>query len=155
MHVAALAASLTSVRCGPPDVSDPDSFAACLQVPGSGWLRATAYHESVAGMLDAVTLDRIVRERPVRVQHRSGRMWFFNSAGLDLLLANHPAPAGLERDGDRYTGRLFDADAWLQQALGSEPPSRSSRRAVGADGHHRTDRDVAGQWRSHRPPLRQ
>lgn len=123
IHVAALAASLTSVRCGPPEVSDPDAFAACLQLPGSGWLRATAYHESVAGMLDAATLDRIVPDRPVRVQHRSGRMWFFNSAGLDRLLASHNAPPGLERDGDRYTGRLFDEDAWLRQALGSEPPS--------------------------------
>ena len=123
IHVAALAASLTSVRCGPPEISDPDAFAACLQVPGSGWLRATAYHESVAGMLDAPTLDRIVTDRPVRVQHRSGRMWFFNSSGLARLLANHNPPPGLERDGDRYTGRLFDEDPWLRQALGSEPPS--------------------------------
>lgn len=122
IHVAALAASLTSVRCGPPDVVDVDTFAACLQEPGRGWLRATGYHESVAGMLDAMTLDRIVSDRPVRVQHRSGRMWFFNSAGLDTLLAKRTPPPGLERDGDRYTGRLFDEDAWLQQALGSEPP---------------------------------
>lgn len=123
IHVAALAASLTSVRCGPPEVVDVDSFTARLQVPGRGWLRATGYHESVAGMLDAATLDRIVSDRPVRVQHRSGRMWFFNSAALDTLLANHTPPRGLERDGDRYTGRLFDEDAWLQLALGSEPPS--------------------------------
>jgi len=123
IHVAALAASLSSIRCGPPEVSDPDAFAACLQVPGSGWLRATGYHESVAGMIDARALDRIVPHRPVRVQHRSGRMWFFNSAALDNLLAGHGAPPGLERDGDRFTGRLFDEDAWLRQALGSEPPS--------------------------------
>jgi len=123
IHVAAQAAALTSLRCGPPEVSDLDSFTACLQAPGSGWLRATGYHESVAGMLDAPMLDRIVADRPVRVQHRSGRMWFFNSTGLDRLLANRNAPPGLERDGGRYTGRLFDEDAWLRQALGSEPPS--------------------------------
>jgi predicted amidohydrolase YtcJ len=123
IHVAALAASLTSVRCGPPDVVDADAFAACLQVPGRGWLRATGYHESVAGMLDAATLDRIVSDRPVRVQHRSGRMWFLNSVALDTLLGKRAPPAGLERNGGRYTGRLFDEDAWLQQALGSEPPS--------------------------------
>lgn len=123
IHVAALAASLTSVRCGPPEVSDPDAFAACLRVPGSGWLRATGYHESVAGMLDTAALDRIVSDRPVRVQHRSGRMWFFNSAGLEKLLAQGAPPPGLERVGDRYTGRLFDEDAWLKRALGSEPPS--------------------------------
>lgn len=123
IHVAALAASLSSVRCGPPEVVDADAFAACLQVSGDGWLRATGYHESVAGMLDAAMLDRIVANRPVRVQHRSGRMWFFNSAALETLLAHSTPPRGLERDGERYTGRLFDEDAWLQQALGSEPPS--------------------------------
>jgi len=123
IHVAALAASLTSVRCGPPEVRDGDAFAACLKVPGNGWLRATGYHESVAGMLDADMLDRIVPDRPVRVQHRSGRMWFFNSAGLEKLLAARVPPPGLERAGGRYTGRLFDEDVWLKQALASAPPS--------------------------------
>jgi predicted amidohydrolase YtcJ len=123
IHLASLAASLTSVHCGPPDVTDSDAFRAALRMPGSGWVRATGYHESVAGMLDAATLDRIVGDRPVRVQHRSGRMWFFNSAALEQLLARHSPPAGLERAGDHYTGRLFDEDAWLQQALRSAPPS--------------------------------
>ncbi len=41
-------------------------------------------------------------------------MWFFNSAAIDRLLAKAPAPIGLEHDGNRYTGRLFDEDAWLQ-----------------------------------------
>lgn len=119
IHLAAYAASLASVRCGPPEVADFGQFAACLDVPGSGWLRATGYHESVAGLLDAATLDRIVSDRPVRVQHRSGRMWFFNTAGLDLLLAGNQPPPGL----DRRTGRLFDCDTWLRQTLRSEPPS--------------------------------
>ncbi|MFC4314584.1 amidohydrolase family protein [Steroidobacter flavus] len=123
IHVAALAASLSSVRCGPPDVTDRDTFAARLQTPGTDWLRATGYHESVAGMLDTATLDRIAPNRPVRVQHRSGRMWFFNSVALDRLLNKSPPPKGLEHDGTRYTGRLFDEDAWLQRTLGSEPPS--------------------------------
>ena len=123
IHVAALAASLSSIRCGPPDVTDQETFAACLQRPGHDWLRATGYHESVAGMLDATALDRIVPDRPLRIQHRSGRMWFFNSAALDRLLAKGPAPHGLEHDGYQYTGRLFDEDAWLQRILGSEPPS--------------------------------
>ena len=123
IHVAALAASLSSIHCGPPDVLDGGTFAARLRVPGRGWLRATGYHESVAGMLDAATLDRIVPDRPVRVQHRSGRMWFLNSAALDTLLFNNAPPEGLERDGNCYTGRLFDADEWLQRSLGSDPPS--------------------------------
>jgi predicted amidohydrolase YtcJ len=123
IHVAALAASLLSVHCGPPGIMDAAQFAACLQTEGSGWLRATGYHESVAGMLDAATLDRIVRDRPMRVQHRSGRMWFLNSAALELLLERSAPPPGLEQENGRYTGRLFDQDRWLQQALASEPPS--------------------------------
>jgi len=123
IHVAALAASLNSVRCGPPDVVDLESLEKAMRRPGTGWLRGIGYHESVAGMLDTALLDRIAADRPVRIQHRSGRMWFFNSAALELLLASAiPAP-GLERDGARYTGRLFDADAWLQQTLRSAPPS--------------------------------
>lgn len=130
IHAAALAASLTSVRCGPPEVSDIDGFAMALRAtPGDGWLRGTAYHESVAGMLDVTALDQIIAGRPVRVQHRSGRMWFLNSRALDALLADHAPPPGLEREGGRFTGRLFDEDAWMKQALGSRPPSLA---AVGA-----------------------
>lgn len=124
LHIASFAASLASIHCGPPEVNDPIEFAARLGVPGSGWLRATGYHESVHGMLDAQTLDRIVSHRPVRVQHRSGRMWFFNSAGLELLLAQGIPCAGLEQEANRrYTGRLFDDDDWLRRVLRSQPPS--------------------------------
>ena len=122
IHVAALAASLTSVACGPPQVTDADGLAAALRVPGSGWLRGVGYHESVAGMLDAAMLDRIEPDRPVRVQHRGGRMWFLNSAALDSLLVDHAAPPGLERTGGRYSGRLFEEDAWLKTALAGRPP---------------------------------
>lgn len=130
IHAAALAASLTSVRCGPPEVSDADALTDALRTaPGSDWLRGMAYHESVAGLLDAETLDGIVADRPVRVQHRSGRMWFLNSRALDLLLADHAPPPGLEREGGRFTGRLFDEDAWMKRALGGRPPDLT---AVGA-----------------------
>jgi predicted amidohydrolase YtcJ len=119
IHVASLAASFASVNCGPPEITTAAQFEARLRGPGTGWLRGTRYHESVAGMLDAAALDRIVPDRPVRVQHRSGRMWFLNSAALDDLLAEHAPPPGLERS----TGRLFDEDAWLRRTLGSKPPS--------------------------------
>ncbi len=123
IHVAALAASLNSVACGPPDVTDANALTARLQTPGSGWLRGTGYHESVAGLLDRDTLDQMAPHRPVRIQHRTGRMWFFNSLGLDLILKRHPAPPGLERDSERLTGRLFDEDAWLRRVLSGTLPS--------------------------------
>lgn len=122
IHLAALAAKQVSVACGPPDVVDETALATALQQPGDGWLRGISYHESVAGMLDAKTLDRMVPNRPVRIQHRSGRMWFLNSLALDALLEKSVPPPGFECDGGGFTGRLFDEDAWLRDTLASTPP---------------------------------
>lgn len=118
IHLAALAAKAASVACGPPDVEDEAALAATIDRPGEGWLRGIGYHESVAGMLDTAMLDRLAPHRPVRLQHRSGRMWFLNSRALDELLGCAAPPPGL----DRATGRLFDEDIWLRAVLGSQPP---------------------------------
>lgn len=119
IHLAALAVAQASVPCGPPVVSDRMELAAALAAPGRGWLRGIGYHESVAGLLDRTMLDQWIADRPVRIQHRSGRMWFLNSMALDLLLGAAEPPPGL----DRQTGRLFDEDRWLRQALPSVPPA--------------------------------
>ena len=119
IHLTSLAARRASVPCGPPEVNDAGELAAALARPGSGWLRGIGYHECVAGMLDRTLLDAMMSTRPVRIQHRSGRMWFLNSMALDLLRGDAP---GL----DRATGRLFDEDSWLRQALGSSPPCFAS-----------------------------
>jgi predicted amidohydrolase YtcJ len=119
IHLTALAARRASIPCGPPEVNDAGELAAGLSRPGTGWLRGVGYHECVAGMLDRHLLDSMVSGRPVRIQHRSGRMWFLNSAALELLPGDAP---GL----DRSTGRLFDEDGWLRQALGSLPPCFAS-----------------------------
>ncbi len=119
IHLTALAARRASVPCGPPEVNDAAALAKALARPGIGWLRGIGYHECVAGMLDRHRLDAMTSDRPVRIQHRSGRMWFLNSMALDLLPGDAP---GL----DRSTGRLFDEDSWLRQALGSVPPCFAS-----------------------------
>ena len=126
-HVAATAAAMDSVRCGPPEVADAAALAAVLGRAGAGWLRGVGYHESVTGgLIDRRWLDRVAPQRPVRVQHRSGRLWIFNSAGLEVLLAaGGPVPAGL----DRRRGQLFDDDGWVRRTLGSTPPAFT---AVGA-----------------------
>ena len=123
LHLAATAAAFASVNCGPPQVADAEALAARLAAPGTGWARGIGYHESVAGLIDRDWLDRAAPTRPVRVQHRSGRLWVFNTAGLGQVLAAGLAPpAGLERERGRWTGRLYDEDAWLRRALGSMPP---------------------------------
>lgn len=119
VHIGATAAARASLRCGPPDVIDAAGLTRALRgVPGTGWLRGIGYHESVAGQLDRAFLDAVVPGRPVRIQHRSGRLWVFNSRGLDLLLADNDAPPAL----DLTTGWLFDADDWLREALPGTRP---------------------------------
>lgn len=79
VHLASLAAEQASVRVGPQDVTGLDQLAEALRAgPPGEWVRAVGYHESVAGELDRATLDRLVADRPVRVQHRSGELWVWN-----------------------------------------------------------------------------
>lgn len=118
IHLAGLAVRAASVPCGPPEVNDAAELAAQLQRPGSGWIRGIGYHESVMGLPDKHDLDALVAHRPLRVQHRSGRLWLFNSLGLETVLTHAEPPAGL----DHARGHLFDEDAWLQTALASTPP---------------------------------
>ena len=124
IHLPALAARRLSVSCGPPRVNSRAELAVALAcAPGTGWIRGIDYHESVLGGLpDARTLDALVSDRPLRMQHRSGRMWLLNRAALERLLDRAAPPAGLEREHGRFTGRLFDEDRWLQDTLGSRPP---------------------------------
>ena len=133
IHLSALAASFESVKCGPP--FDATGLAAQLRsAPGEGWVRGVGYHESVAGDIDAAWLDRVVPDRPVRVQHRSGRLWIFNSAGL-ALLGGAAAEGPLERDANGFTGRLYDGDQWLHGRLERPRPSlRHASRRLAARG---------------------
>ena len=125
VHLLALAAARRSVLCGPPDVRDRAGLAAALagaSPDAAGWVRGVGYVESVAGDLDRELLDELHRDRPVRVQHRSGALWVVNTAGavrLGLDRSDHP---GVDRSPDGTpTGRLWRADDWLRSRL--PPPS--------------------------------
>lgn len=116
VHLAALAAEAASVRVGPADVRDRAGFGAALRAgPAGEWVRATGYHESVAGELDRWALDALVGDRPVRVQHRTGALWVWNSAALDA--------AGLHGD-----GRFWREDTRLRDFV---PPVRLDLPGVG------------------------
>lgn len=140
LHLFALAAARRSLRCGPPGIRDREALRSALRGtgPGTGWIRGVAYHESVAGELDAAALDALRSDRPLRIQHRSGALWMLNSRGLEALgLARHSAPAGVERDGTGCpTGRLFGLDAWLRERLGetAEPSLAEVGRELAAHG---------------------
>ncbi len=124
LHLLALAAALSSVPCGPPHVRDAAGLARALRCAARDgeWIRGTGYFESVAGELGREQLDRIVPDRPLRIQHRTGALWMLNSAGVDHLGLDRGADApGVERDAaGRATGRLFRLDAFLRERLGSD-----------------------------------
>ncbi len=126
LHLHALAAARASVDCGPPSVADAEALAAALRqadgrLPPGQWLRGIGYHESVAGDLDRHWLDAVVPDRPLRLQHRSGRLWLLNSAALAQVEQSAGDP--LERRDGRATGRLYDADAWLRSRIGGRRPA--------------------------------
>ena len=128
LHLLALASALDSVVCGPPQVRTAEELAQSLLQHAAanagdseGWIRGIAYHESVAGNIDRDWLDRLLPARPLRIQHRSGRLWILNSCALDLLCTGEDTP--LERIGGRPTGRLYDADEWLRQRIGRRLPA--------------------------------
>ncbi|MFF1738759.1 amidohydrolase family protein [Streptomyces mirabilis] len=118
VHLAALAAEAASVRVGPAEAGDRDGLVRALRRgPPGEWVRAVGYHESVAGELDRWALDDFAPDRPVRVQHRSGALWMWNSAALRA--------AGLDGGGD---GRFWREDERLR---GFTPPVRLDLRGVG------------------------
>lgn len=110
IHLNATAAAMASLRCGPPEVMTRDGLAVALQTAaGDGWLRGVGYHDSI-GRIDRDWLDRHGPDRPVRIQHRGGRMWVFNSRAIAAL------------GGGPEDGRLVDGDAWLRGRLSIDPP---------------------------------
>lgn len=125
IHLRAYAASLSSLDCGTDRLEDAQGLEQALRavdraLPTGDWIRAVGYHESIAGEIDRHWLDRVLVDRPLRLQHRSGRLWIFNSAGLRVLgqCDGTPGQGPFERDDQgQLSGRLFDADHWLTKQL--------------------------------------
>lgn len=129
LHLYATAAADASLGCGPPQVRDESALRAALQAhepAASEWIRGTGFHESVCDRLDRHWLDAVRDDCPVRIQHRSGMMWVYNSHALQQLQLDPtlPLPAGVERSSDgQLTGRFFNLDAWLGARLPRQPLS--------------------------------
>ncbi len=147
IHLLSLAAAARSVRCGPPDVSNLEQLKSALEAaPGEDWIRGIGYHESIAGELDQAALDALRADRPVRIQHRSGKMWFLNSIALRRLGIDAP------------NGRLFRGDELLRDRLLEDadlaPAVEATSRRLASYGitgltetTHTNDRRTAGFFR--------
>lgn len=139
IHFLSYAASLASLDCSPAEMVDAKTFARRLQQQADteGWLRGFGYHESLAGDIDRHWLDRHCPHRPVRIQHRSGRLWIFNSAGLQWL-QQAPAYARIRDQlpaASWQSGRFYDADRILAPLLGRQlPPVRYASQMLASCG---------------------
>ncbi len=123
IHLLATAAQAQSLRLE--GVRDVAGFAQALGEalaarPAGAWLRATGYHERMAGELDRDLLDRLAPAHPVRVQHQTGSLWVLNSLAMAAL---GELPDEAERDATgRPTGRIWRGDAWLRSRLQASAP---------------------------------
>jgi len=115
LHLLAAAAASASIDCT--GKTKQTLIASLKAAKTTAHIRAVNYHESIAGPLDRTTLDRWVAEKPLRLQHSTGQMWFLNSraiADLGLESDEHASHKGIERDPYGHaTGRLFRADSLL------------------------------------------
>ena len=125
IHLLATAAQANTLVLD--QVRSPKELAARIDAwaggrPAGEWLRASGYHERMAGLLNRDELDRLAPLHPIRVQHQTGSLWMLNSRALDLVVTQD-APACVERDGaGRPTGRIWRGDAWLRERIGNAPP---------------------------------
>ena len=114
IHLNAQAAALHSVPCGPPAVTNEEDLINQLQQAANSGLkeiRGIGYHDSVAGEIDRDWLDKYGPDLPIRIQHRSGRLWICNSTALSQLQESSIAD-----------GRLYDSDISIRRRSDKTPP---------------------------------
>ncbi len=100
IHVLSLAASLDSVHLGELATAAPRH---------DGWIRVIGWDGKMT--LDRARLDELRGDVPVRVQHRSGQLWVFNTAALRAL--------DLDVKGD---GRVYRHDGLLRERMPARTP---------------------------------
>ncbi len=123
LHLMASAARRDSLDCSAlQDRAELERALREARPNAQGWIRALGYHPALHGALDRAQLDRWVPAHPLRLQHASGRMWWMNSAALARLGDDGP----WEREQGVNTGRLLDADAWLDSRLPRLQPDLAS-----------------------------
>ncbi len=105
IHLNASAAAMNSLSCGPPDIVNKTALINTLHAAQSDFIRGVGYHPSVAGEIDRMWLDDNGPKKPIRIQHRSGRLWILNSLAMQANGLIVPA-----------NGRLLDSDSDIRGA---------------------------------------
>ncbi len=147
IHLFALAAEADSVSLadaqGTDDVRRRIAAAAAARPPGA-WIRATGYHERIAGELARADLDALAPRHPLRLQHQTGALWMLNSAALAAVGAE-AGPVCVERGAaGQPTGRIWRGDDWLRTRLPEQAPDLAAvgRRLAALGVTHLTDASV-------------
>jgi predicted amidohydrolase YtcJ len=124
LHFMAYAASLNSIDCSDPAFQSLSALASLLEPKAkesTAGLRAIGYNEGSYELIDRYWLDNISSHTPIRVQHRTGRLWIYNSAALASLAKEKTKlpiefPHGAERNEQgELSGRFYHVDDWLRQ----------------------------------------
>ncbi len=133
-HLFAAAATLSGTDCRPTAAPDVAAVVRVLReaaAHGDGWVRGYGYDDSPVGLgrhLSRHDLDSIAKERPVRVEHRSGHACVLNSLGLATVGIGRstPDPQGgmIARDASGVpTGLLLEMNGWLRERIGRSSAS--------------------------------
>jgi len=123
IHIYAAAAAHSSLDCHvgavEPELGRQHLARRIAAYPGLGWIRGINYHEQQLGELDRWMLDDLCSHRPLRIQHRSGKVWVCNSLALSQLgFDRGDNDDGVEIDAQgRLTGRIVRNDPLMAQRL--------------------------------------
>ena len=120
IHLRALAARRSSVDLSHAVLNGLDAH--LKAVPGTGWIRGFGYHADRLGELTRWQLDDLVSDRPLRIQHSSGKMWVVNSAAVEAFGITADSHEGVEVVNGAVTGRLFRMDDWLRARTPLDKP---------------------------------
>lgn len=117
-HFLAYAAALSSVDCSANELDETHALKRYLKEKLANHqegLRAIGYHEGSQVLIDRHFLNQVSSSVPVRVQHRTGRLWIYNDAAIRQLQSDS-FPEAAERDNQgNLTGRFFHMDDWLRE----------------------------------------
>ncbi len=130
IHLYATAAAMNSLSLPTDKITTYEDLGLLLsgRNEAENSLRVINYNGPDTELLDRWALDKLIPDRPLRVQYRTGSLWVLNSCAIEAVLEESAAiPECFELDSrGRVNGRLWRADAWLRAHDRRSPPSLES-----------------------------